>query len=188
MPRIEPLAASDAPERVQHLYAGIERVYGKMLEPVSVTAHSPEVLTAYLAFEREIRKADTLDPKLKQLANLKTATLIGCAFCIDIGSKEAVDAGVTAEQVRSLHEHGTSAAFSDEERLVLDYAVAMSRTPLDVSDALFEERLKERFSAPELVELTATIAWENYRSRFNHALGIKAHGFAENGVCALPAR
>jgi 4-carboxymuconolactone decarboxylase len=98
-----------------------------------------------------------------------------------------VEAGVSAEQVRSLHEHETSAAFSEEERLVLDYAVAMSQTPLDVSDALFE-RLQSRFSAPELVELTAVVSWENYRSRFNHAMGIKAHGFAENGVCALPAR
>jgi 4-carboxymuconolactone decarboxylase len=187
MPRVEPLAASDAPESVQKLYAGIERVYGKMLEPVSVTAHSPEMLTAYMAFERESRKADALDPKLKQLVDLKTATLIGCPFCIDIGSKESVEAGVTAEQVQALHEHETSAAFSEEERLVLDYAVAMSRTPLDVSDALFDA-LQARFSAPELVELTATVAWENYRSRFNHAMGIKAHGFAENGVCALPAR
>jgi alkylhydroperoxidase family enzyme len=38
-----------------------------------------------------------------------------------------------------------------------------------------------------LVELTAVIAWENFRSRFNHAVGIEAHGFAENGVWALPA-
>ena len=88
--------------------------------------------------------------------------------------------------MQALHEHDTSDAFSETERLVLDYAVAMSRTPLAVEDALFE-RLRAAFSPEQLVELTATVAWENYRSRFNHAMGIKAHGFAENGVCALPA-
>jgi AhpD family alkylhydroperoxidase len=157
-----------------------------MLEPVSVTAHSETILDGYLAFEGGMRKAGALDRRLKELANLKTATLIGCPFCIDIGSKESQDAGVTADQVQALHEHEASVAFSDEERLVLDYAVAMSRTPLDVEDALFA-RLQAAFSAEQLVELTATVAWENYRSRFNHAMGIKAHGFAENGVCALPA-
>ena len=129
-----------------------------------------------------MRKAGALDKKLKELANLKTATLIGCPFCIDIGSAESQEAGVTAEQVQALHEHDTSDAFSETERLVLDYAVAMSRTPLAVEDALFE-RLRAAFSEEQLVELTATVAWENYRSRFNHAMGIKAHGFART-ACA----
>jgi AhpD family alkylhydroperoxidase len=129
MPRIAARTADT--EELQKLYAGIERVYGRQLEPVSVTAHSETILDGYLAFERGMRKAGALDLKLKELANLKTATLIGCPFCIDIGSKESQDAGVTAEQVGALHEHETSAAFSDVERLVIDYAVAMSRTPLD---------------------------------------------------------
>jgi AhpD family alkylhydroperoxidase len=186
MPRIDGRQAEGASERVQTVYAGIERVYGRMLEPVSVTAHSETILDGYLAFERGMRKAGALDRKLKELANLKTATLIGCPFCIDIGSAESQEAGVTAEQVAALHEHETSDAFSETERLVLDYAVAMSRTPLAVEDALFA-RLRAGFSDEQLVELTATVAWENYRSRFNHAMGIKAHGFAEHGVCALPA-
>jgi AhpD family alkylhydroperoxidase len=187
MPRIEPRTSEGAPERIQQIYAGMERVYGRMLEPVSVTAHSETILDGYLAFERGMRKAGALDRKLKELANLKTATLVGCPFCIDIGSKESQDSGVRAEQVQSIHEHEKSDAFSDTERLVLDYAVAISSTPLEVPDAMFE-RLQAAFSPEQLVELTATVAWENYRSRFNHAAGIKAHGFAENGVCALPAR
>jgi AhpD family alkylhydroperoxidase len=178
---------NEASEQVQKIYAGIERVYGKMLEPVSVTAHSEEILSGYLAFERGMRKAVALDAKLRQLANLKTATLVGCPFCIDIGSAESQEAGVTVEQVLALHEHETSDAFSEAERLVLDYAVAMTRSPLVVEDTLFD-RLRAAFSPEQIVELTATVAWENYRSRFNHAMGIKAHGFAENGVCALPAR
>jgi 4-carboxymuconolactone decarboxylase len=186
MARTPGLTPDAAPEHVQKIYAGVERVYGKMLEPIAVAAHSPEVLAAMLAFEREVRNAPALEPRLKQLANLKTATLVGCPFCIDIGSAESADAGVTVEQVQALNEYETSAAFSSDERLALDYAVAMTRTPLEIDDAFFE-RLRARFTEAQLVELTAVIAWENFRSRFNHAFGIKAHGFAENGVCALPA-
>ncbi len=70
--------------------------------------------------------------------------------------------------------------------MVLSYADAMTQLPVEVPDPLFA-RLRERFSAAELVELTSAIAWENYRARFDHALGIEAENFSEGAVCALPA-
>jgi hypothetical protein len=63
----------------------------------------------------------------------------------------------------------------------------MTQTPVEVSDALFA-RLREKFTEPELVELTSVIAWENYRARFDHAFGIEAENFSEGAVCALPVR
>jgi alkylhydroperoxidase family enzyme len=69
---------------------------------------------------------------------------------------------------------------------VLDYAVGMSRTPVEVSDALFAA-LREHFDDDQLVELTHLIALENMRGRFNLALGISAAGFSEGMVCAVPA-
>ena len=77
--------------------------------------------------------------------------------------------------------------FSEEERLVLEYADAMTRTPVEVSDALFA-RLRGRFSDGALVELTSAIAWENYRARFDHAFGIEAENFTDGAVCALSVR
>ena len=61
----------------------------------------------------------------------------------------------------------------------------MTRTPVEVPDGLFA-KLHETFDEPQLVELTATIAWENYRSRFDHAFGIESEGFSEGAFCALP--
>jgi alkylhydroperoxidase family enzyme len=61
----------------------------------------------------------------------------------------------------------------------------MTRTPVDVPDSLFDQ-LKARFNPAQLVELTAAIAWENYRARFNHAFGIESANFSEGAVCALP--
>ena len=70
---------------------------------------------------------------------------------------------------------------------MLEYADAMTQTPVEVSDSLFA-RLRERFSEAGLVELTSAIAWENYRARFDHAFGIEGENFTEGAVCAMPVR
>ena len=87
----------------------------------------------------------------------------------------------------ALADFESSSEFSDVERIVLRYAVAMTQTPVDVSDGLFDQ-LKQQFNERQLVELTSTIAWENYRARFNHAFGIEAEGFSEGAFCPMPAR
>jgi alkylhydroperoxidase family enzyme len=94
-------------------------------------------------------------------------------------------AGVTEAQIVELASYATSEAFTPLEKTVLDYTSAMTKTPVEVSDALFEE-LRGHLSEPQIVELTASIAWENYRARFDHALGIEAQGFSEGAACALP--
>ena len=90
-------------------------------------------------------------------------------------------------QLHDLPRYQASAAFAPLEKLVLDYAVAMTNTPVEVPDALFA-RLREHFADAELVELTAAIAWENYRASFDHAYGIEAQGFSEGAYCPLPER
>ena len=61
----------------------------------------------------------------------------------------------------------------------------MTRTPVDVPEEVVSELLKH-LDEPQIVELTAAIAWENWRARFNHALDIEAHGFNEGAFCPIP--
>ena len=75
-----------------------------------------------------------------------------------------------------------SKLFSEDERLALDYAERMTITRQRVDDALFG-RLKTRFTEAQIVELTAAVALENFRSKFNPPLGIEAQGF-----CLIPER
>jgi len=75
--------------------------------------------------------------------------------------------------------------FSGTEKLVLHYAVAMTKTPVDVSEDLFQA-LRQVFDERQLVELTSAIAWENYRARFDHAFGIESEGFYKGALCLLP--
>ena len=95
--------------------------------------------------------------------------------------------GVTEQQLQEIGRYRESSAFSADERLALDLAVEMSKSPVAVPDDLLA-RLHERFSEAQLVELTAAIAWEGYRARFNLVFGVSAVGFSEGAVCALPER
>ena len=93
--------------------------------------------------------------------------------------------GVSEQQLLDLPHFETSPAFSVLEKLVLRYAVAMTETPVVVSDELFAE-LRKHFGPQQMVELTSAIAWENYRARFDHAFGIEAEGFSDGAACAVP--
>lgn len=95
--------------------------------------------------------------------------------------------GVSADQIAALPDYKTDVNFSELERLVLEYADAITRTPVEVPAALFA-RLRERFNEAQLVELTSAIAWEGYRARFSHAFGIESENFTDGAVCALPAK
>ena len=87
----------------------------------------------------------------------------------------------------ALAEYESSPELSELERLVVRYAVEMTLTPVEVPDELFEE-LKGRFDSRQIVELTAAIAWENYRARNNHALGLESEGFSKGAFCPMPVR
>jgi len=75
-----------------------------------------------------------------------------------------------------LNYYADSDLFDADEKLVLEFADAITATPARVTPEL-RERLKARFSTPQLVELGAAIAWENYRARSNRVFGFGSEGF-----------
>ena len=106
---------------------------------------------------------------------------------MDIGSAVGRRLGVTDQQILDLPDFETSSAFTELEKLAIRYAVAMTRTPVEVPGELFAA-LRQHLDERQMVELTSAIAWENFRARFDHALGIEAEGFSEGAVCAVPVR
>jgi alkylhydroperoxidase family enzyme len=87
---------------------------------------------------------------------------------MDINAAGSSAAGVSDEKLAALPDYRTSHLYSEAERAALELADAMSAASVDVPDALFA-RLKQHFDEPQLVELAATAALENYRARFNRA-------------------
>ena len=79
--------------------------------------------------------------------------------------------GVSDAKIDALADYANSDLYSQAERVALEFADAMTITGRDVSDELFE-RLRRLFDEDALVELTATIAWENASSKFNRALRV----------------
>jgi alkylhydroperoxidase family enzyme len=79
--------------------------------------------------------------------------------------------GVSDAKIDALADYANSDLYTQAERVALEFADAMTITGRDVSDELFE-RLRRLFDEDALVELTATIAWENASSKFNRALRV----------------
>jgi len=164
---------------------GREPAQGSGIEPVEIWAHQPKMMSAMGKFQA-VRKGKTVDERLKNLVELKGAQMIGCEFCVDLGSQICRNSGFSDAELLALPRYRQSALFTEREKLALDYAVAVMRTPVEVTDELFA-RLKEHFDEKQLVEITALLTVVNL-DRFNAAFGIGSAGFSEGMVCVLPDR
>ncbi len=161
------------------------RRYGVMLDPGAAIAHNMQVGRSYALFELQVERWRSLDAGLKDLAVMAAAARIGCAWCLDFGYWEAtMNHKVSPGKIRAVPDWRRSDVFTDLERLVLEYAEAMTDTPPAVTDEMVQ-RLGRYLDEAQLVELTAIVAVENLRSRINSALGLTAQGFQER--CELPA-
>ena len=87
--------------------------------------------------------------------------------------------GVSDEKIEALASYATNELYDEAERVALEYADCMTITGRDVSDDLFA-RLRKHYSDDAIVELTATIAWENSSSKFNRALRVPSQHLWEN--------
>lgn len=79
--------------------------------------------------------------------------------------------GVSEAKIEALSDYANSDHYSAAERVALELADAMTITGRDVSDELFK-RLSAFYDDDAVVELVASIAWENSSSKFNRALRI----------------
>jgi AhpD family alkylhydroperoxidase len=182
MTRIDGVPARKAGPLVKLTYRLTRRQLGRMLDPIAVYAHAPRLLIGYGMLEQATVKQHHVQERLKALGELKAAALVNCEFCVDIGSSLGREAGITEAQLLALPRYRDSDLFDDLEKLVLDYATAMSSTPARVDDELFAE-LRKHFDERQLVELTNVIALENMRARFNSAFDMTPAGFSEGMVC-----
>ena len=93
--------------------------------------------------------------------------------------------GLAERDVLDLADHRASDAYSEAEKLALDYALCLCETPVEVPDELFAA-LRRHFDEGELIELTATAAWENYLARFNRGFAVESENLSEGAVCPIP--
>jgi alkylhydroperoxidase family enzyme len=159
---------------------------GSGIEPIEIWAHQPKMMMGMGRFNQAIRKSKTVDERIKNLVELKGAQMIGCEWCVDLGSQICRNSGFSDAELLALPRYQSSDLFTDREKAALDYAVAVMRTPVEVTDELFE-RVRSHFDDRQLVAITALLTLVNL-DRFNAAFGIGSAGFSEGMVCVPPDR
>ena len=172
--------------RMMKKLAGRDPQIGSGLEPIEIWAHQPKMMTGMGRFNQAVRKGKSVDERIKNLVELKGAQMIGCEYCVDFGSQICRNSGFSDEELLALPRYRQSELFTEPEKTALDYAVAVMRTPVEVTDDLFA-RMKEHFSDEQMVEITALLTLVNL-DRFNAAFGIGSAGFSEGMVCVVPDR
>src|SRR5215468_9946035 len=132
---------------------GREPAQGSGIEPVEVWARQPKLMSGMGKFQQAVRKGRTVDERLKNLVELKGAQMIGCEFCLDLGSQICRNSGFSDDELLAIPRYKSSELFNEREKVALDYTVAVMRTPVEVTDELFA-KLQEHFSTEQIVELT----------------------------------
>jgi alkylhydroperoxidase family enzyme len=152
------------------------RRLGRVADPLAAWAHHRGVMLALMRLEMRVLRWRRLNATLQALAQMAPAARIGCSWCVDFGYWVAHHHRVDPRKLDDVTRWRTSPAYTDLERLVLEYADAMTDTPPTVTDELVA-RLRQHFDDAQVVELTSLVALENMRSRTNAALGLSSQGF-----------
>lgn len=167
------------------------RTYGQILLPGLLWGRSPWVFASVaLLYGALNRRGSPLSPALRSLVTVRVSQINLCSFCVDINSATLAKRGVPMEKIAALSDWRDSALFSDDEKLALEYAEAMTITNSSVHYGL-RQRLKEEWSDDAIMELTGLIAFQNMSSKFNAALDVPAQGFClikPEGGAVVPIR
>jgi alkylhydroperoxidase family enzyme len=159
-----------------------KKMLGQVPSSLGVYWHNQDVLMDMSAVGRKVRKWDACDEQLKSFAHMAVASRVGCTWCLDFNYFEAHNQDLDLAKAREIPRWRDSDVFTPLEREVLAYAEAMTETEPTVTDEMVAS-LRRQLGDPALVELTAVIAFANFTTRPNVALGIESDGFA--AACGL---
>lgn len=147
---------------------------------------TPGVLHAMLGLERQIDQAG-LDPKLLDLVRMRASQINGCAYCLDMHSKDARASGETEQRLYGLDAWRETPYYSARERAALEWTEALTRiSEARVPDEVYE-RVREQFSEDELVHLSLAIVSINGWNRLNIAAGTVPGNYVAGSVAKFHA-
>jgi alkylhydroperoxidase family enzyme len=157
--------------------------FGAVPEPLQVMWHNPQVAQDSMEMGSKVGAWDAADESLKSFAHMAVAAQVGCSWCLDIGYFQAQNQDLDLSKASQVPRWRESEVFTPLERDVLEYAEAMTETPPTVTDEL-SGRLLHQLGPAALIELTVIIAFANFATRGNTALGIESQGFS--AACQIP--
>jgi AhpD family alkylhydroperoxidase len=129
---------------------------------------NPGIVQAMLGLERQVRRAG-LDNQLLDLVRMRASHINGCAYCLDMHSKDARANGETEQRLYGLAAWRETPYYSPRERAALEWTEAITLVAdAHASDEVYE-RVREQFSEDELLHLTLAIVSINGWNRLNIA-------------------
>jgi AhpD family alkylhydroperoxidase len=131
---------------------------------------APETYKAVLALENHLKSV--VEPRLYHLLKLRASQINGCAFCIDMHVKEALDDGEDPQRLHLLSAWRESPLYNDRERALLAWTEALTLLPQTAAPDADFNRLREHFSEAEIVQVTAAIGMINLWNRW--AVGFRS--------------
>jgi AhpD family alkylhydroperoxidase len=133
---------------------------------------APAAIHAMLELENYIRKSSRLEPSLLELIRMRASQINGCAYCLDMHSKDARAHGESEQRLYALNAWRETPFFTDRERAALAWTEAVTLVSEDhVPDDVYEE-VRQRFTEEELVNLTLAVVTINGWNRLS--IGFRA--------------
>lgn len=121
---------------------------------------APEGYRAMINLDRYVRSSG-LEHSLLELIKIRTSQINGCAYCIDMHTKDARAAGETEQRIYALSAWRETPFFTERERAALAWAEAVTLiSENDVPDELYNS-VRQRFSEKEIVDLTLAVVMIN---------------------------
>ncbi len=143
-----------------------------MKSRIDTTRISPQVLQALLGLNAPL-KSSGLEPALLELVKMRASQINGCAWCLDMHSKDARAAGETEQRLYLLDAWRETALYSERERAALAWTEAVTLvTDGHVPDEVYAE-VSSHFDEQELVALTLAVVAINGWNRFNIAFHVE---------------
>ncbi len=165
-----------------------KKITGKDPLPGRLLAWFPKGAVGAGVFELAAAGKGDLEPRVLTVARVAASVTSGCPFCLDMNAGTWQRNGLKAGELPGLFalEEAALERLGEREAWAARYAVALSRTPVELSEPL-RAGLTRVFTPRETVVLAATIAQVNFWARLNQGLGVPAAGFFDESVCKLPA-
>ena len=147
----------------------------------------PGAVRAVRALDEYVR-ASGLEPAVIELVKVRASLMNGCAYCVDIHTKDARSKGETEQRLFAVPVWRETPFFSPRERAALAWTEGVTAIGrVGVSDALFDEA-RAQFTDKELVDLTAAViainAWNRLAVTFRPAIGDRAPAAATTRASA----
>jgi uncharacterized peroxidase-related enzyme len=170
MARVPLLPSSALPGGYAEIYEAFARDYGPFRNQAAVLAHVPPALDHLSRLLMELKARNGIRWRYVELAIVVVSKLNACRYCVSHHAPKLRVEGLSAEAVDCLP--ATDHPELDEvDRLVVEYATAVTREPGRIREAIFE-RLRRHFTDAQIVELTLRIALCGAYNRLTEALQI----------------